>query len=384
MKRINISILTLLALLFMAACDTDRDSNPTLVDATEFVLNEPAFAETLYDLEHSTTLELTCSQPNYGFPVAMKYLVQVSLTGEFNEAVGEDVPATYKTLNTTFTNARMNVDALQVAVAIVELSGLEKEEDFNEQYADPTSIHIRVLASVENGMKPILSNVITLKKVQAYYALAPMDMPEEMYIIGSIVDWDEKKGIDMVPVHSAPGKFWRLVYMPADAEFKLNSAKAWNGSEFGFEGTTLPNADYAGLSNNNGNIKVANAGWYLMVVTTEVVSREYMYTVELLEPVVYLCGDAAGGTWGAGADNKFSVPADADGEFVSPAFTAVPGDGGIRACVVLDGIDWWKTEFMVFDGEVKYRGTGDDQDRVSGAVGQKLYINFTAGTGSIK
>ena len=60
------------------------------------------------------------------------------------------------------------------------------------------------------------------------------------------------------------------------------------------------------------------------------------------------------------------------------------GDGGIRACVSIEGCDWWKTEFMVFNGELKYRATGGDQERVNGTKGQVLSINFTQGTGDIK
>ena len=48
------------------------------------------------------------------------------------------------------------------------------------------------------------------------------------------------------------------------------------------------------------------------------------------------------------------------------------------------GHDWWHTEFMVFDKQLKYRGTGGDQDRVINAVGQKLYINFGTETGELK
>lgn len=104
--------------------------------------------------------------------------------------------------------------------------------------------------------------------------------------------------------------------------------------------------------------------------------------VEFEEPAVYLIGNTAGG-WDAAMENaKFEVPATADGEFVSPAFVAADE---IRAYVSMPQVsDWWRAEFMVFDGKIEYRGNGGDQDRVSGQVGQKLYLNFGAGTGSIK
>lgn len=83
----------------------------------------------------------------------------------------------------------------------------------------------------------------------------------------------------------------------------------------------------------------------------------------------------------------FTVPATADGEFVSPAFAAdcPGGDGdGVRAYVKVPGYDWWKAEFMVFDKRIVYRANGGDQERVAGAVGQKLYLNFGKETGEIK
>ena len=94
-------------------------------------------------------------------------------------------------------------------------------------------------------------------------------------------------------------------------------------------------------------------------------------------------GDANWGELYPGA--MFTVPATADGDFVSPAFLGVPAaDQGVRAYVKVPGHDWWHTEFMVFDKQLKYRGTGGDQERVPGAIGQKLYINFGTETGAIK
>ncbi|WP_163223430.1 SusF/SusE family outer membrane protein [Bacteroides sp. 214] len=387
MKKIHIIMSMVLCLVFITACESDNDSNPTLTDPTEFVLNVPAYASTVYDLKHSKTIELTCTQPNYGFPLAVNYSVQISLTGEFNEASGDDVAATYKTLATMYNSARMDVHALEIATAIVELSGAEDEEDFNAAYADPVKVYVRLNAALTNGMKPILSNIIELPHVQAYYALSPLEMPTDMYIIGSINGWNWNNAYDMVPVYGTQGKFWRVVYLDADAEIKFNSAQDWDGGDFGYANTIFPDKTYAGIEDKDGNIKITNGGWYIVVVTVTEQARKFVYTVDFFEPNVYLCGTASGGTWGVGTTNIFTVPATGDGEFVSPAFTGAPSgdnDDGIRACVVLEGHEWWHTEFMVFDGVIEYRGTGGDQDRVAGSIGEHLYFNFTAGTGSIK
>lgn len=53
-------------------------------------------------------------------------------------------------------------------------------------------------------------------------------------------------------------------------------------------------------------------------------------------------------------------------------------------CVSIEGFDWWKTEFIVFDGVITYRGRGGDQNRVNVSAGQKAYLNFAKGTAEIK
>ena len=125
------------------------------------------------------------------------------------------------------------------------------------------------------------------------------------------------------------------------------------------------------------NLLAKNAGWYLLHVvnTTDRI-------VNVLAPNIYLIGGtAADGKWEVADVNKFTVPTGKDGEFVSPAFGAADE---VRMCVNFGGYDWWKTEFIVLDGKIVYRGSGNDQERVKVAAGQKAYLNFTDGIGSFK
>ena len=79
------------------------------------------------------------------------------------------------------------------------------------------------------------------------------------------------------------------------------------------------------------------------------------------------------------------VPTTADGEFVSPAFAAAASaDNGVRVYCPIEGHDPWHSEFMVFEGKIKYRGTGGDQDRVTAQEKKKLYLNFSTDTGRIE
>jgi hypothetical protein len=219
-----------------------------------------------------------------------------------------------------------------------------------------------------------------------------MVMPENIYLIGNVTNWSWDAATQMIPVHGTEGKFWVIQYLGQvdgnNAEIKFNTAKDWNEKDFGMKNTGIDNASktLAGISGDD-NIAIGRPGWYIIVVTTEISGRDYIYRAQFLEPNVYLCGDVAGGVWGVGAGNLFTVPGislGADADFVSPAFTGNSGEGGVRACVVLSGQDWWHTEFMIFDGKLEYRAKGGDQERVSGSVGQKLYINFTKKTGKIE
>ncbi|HRN17395.1 MAG TPA: SusE domain-containing protein, partial [Xylanibacter oryzae] len=106
MKTINIAsgLMIIASALFFASCDDDRGGNPKLDTdnmPTSFVLNVPAYAENnTYDLANSTSVNFTCSQPDYGgAPLAVNYSVQVSLDKAFT---------TFKQLGTTYTTANMN------------------------------------------------------------------------------------------------------------------------------------------------------------------------------------------------------------------------------------------------------------------------------------
>lgn len=217
--------------------------------------------------------------------------------------------------------------------------------------------------------------LVTLDMVNMTYTVAPV--VGELYMTGSAYDWGGTWN-QFVPVYGSEGAFWGMYYFHAGDEIKFAPQAGWGG-DFGFsDAISQSSVERAELSDAGGNIKVGKAGWYLVYVS--VINGENI--VEFEEPAVYLIGETIGG-WEAGMEAaRFEVPADANGEFVSPAFVAA---AEVRAYVSLPQVsDWWRAEFMVFDGKIEYRGNGGDQDRVSGEAGQKLYLNFGEGTGSIK
>ncbi|MBQ8225713.1 MAG: SusF/SusE family outer membrane protein [Bacteroides sp.] len=145
----------------------------------------------------------------------------------------------------------MEVDAKELAVALVALLGAEDKDDFPTE-AFP--VYIRLKATVTNAPEgnEILSNIITLPKVKSYFALEEMKLPTEMYAIGDFCSWEWEDAPAMVPVHSNPDKFWLMVWGEAGKGMKFNTATSWNGNQFGAtDGVTINGIDYEAAADGN-------------------------------------------------------------------------------------------------------------------------------------
>ena len=163
-----------------------------------------------------------------------------------------------------------------------------------------------------------------------------------------------------------------------NAQIKFNYAKAWNGNELGHGQVTFgdESVTLAAPSDEGGNIKIGNPGWYIVVVTTSLDGRDYKFQVDFLKPEAYIKGQIIGDKWDNLPEFMFEVPdlsLGADADIISPAFT---NDGEIRANIQLPGQEWWLTEFLVFNGLFVPRGTGGEQVRIQWHAGMRLYINL--------
>ena len=405
MKRFYIIASLLIGAVAFSACE-EKLAEPVLNEPTEFVLNNPVLMNQPCDLAKSDYIELVCSQPDYGFTAATTYQVQVSLDGKFENAFdAKKITGDHVSIGLNYTNTRINVSAAEIAIALTQLRSVIltaedpdiSEDEMKAKFPFETPAYVRVTASLsKSGKGEIYSNVVNFKNLNVPYSLPEVFVPKELFIVGQYNGWDWGTAFDFIPAYDnkmdgkgKEGTFWRILYLP-EGGFKVNAAKVWDGGEVGYVKddplfTYKDNANSGLTASDDGNMVVTKAGWYIVVARLAVDGRDIKYTFEINEPNVYLIGSVAGMTdWATLPEWKFTVPADADGEFVSPAFIAdAAADSGVRACVNI-GIDWWKTEFMIFGGKIEYRGTGGDQERVLGNKGQKLYLNFTEGTGSIK
>ena len=208
------------ALLFgiislFASCSDDNDSNPTLIQPTEFTLNTPEYANSTIDLEHSTGLGLTWSQPKYtadNAPINATYEVQVSPTNTFtvstDEAAadesGEKVPD-YAALSNTTEKCNVSASAEEIDKALVKIL------KWTEGNVPATQeVYVRVNAFVQEGtsrLNPVASNSVKLN-VNPYYIELKDATPTMWYLVGNMfgAKWAGNKSIgeDALPMFLKP------------------------------------------------------------------------------------------------------------------------------------------------------------------------------------
>lgn len=387
MKKIfNILLAATFALPLFTACETDNDSNPVLKEPDTFVLNTPAYAaNNVYDLKNAKTVELTCSQPDYGFPAPTTYRVQVSFTSEFQEAT-EDSKANYVEIGTSYTTAKLNVDASELNTTLLDLWTAVNGEEAAFP-TEPISVYVRLKAEVtDSGRGMCLSNVIELPKVLASKNASSLAPPKTMFVIGSMLeDWGVWK--PMVMVSGMDGQFWTMIYFDANSAFKFGTKEK---EYIGMTDNRLSVIDKANAGiEGDDNIEVTNAGWYIVYIKAAVKGDDYVFTMTFYPGEVYLFGVTNGGVWAYDDEWKFTVDT-ASGNFVSPAMTA---SGEVRMCVKTE-VDWWRTEFTLHDGNLFYRENIAVNDgwsvdvgaeySVQGSAGKVMQLDFTAGTGEMK
>ena len=198
-----------------ASCSDDNDSNPTLIQPKEFTLNTPEYINSTIDLEKSTGLELTWSQPKYtadNAPINATYEVQVSPTNSFtvstDEAAadesGEKVPD-YAVLSNTTQKCNISASAEEMDKALVKILKWTEGNVPAEQ-----EMYVRVNAYILEGtshLNPIASNSVMLK-VKPYYIELKDATPTMWYLVGNMfgAKWAGNKSIgeDALPMFLKP------------------------------------------------------------------------------------------------------------------------------------------------------------------------------------
>jgi hypothetical protein len=380
MKKILNILAIVLCLSTAVSCEDFREIVTLNDHPTTFVLNTPAFANNNYDLDNSSVVVLTCSQPDFGFTAPVLYTTQVSLENDF-ETEGK-----YKTFSIASTTARIELPADEFAAFVTSLSGKEESA-----FPITEKVYLRVIARVKNTDATIASNVITLNEVSTRFALPPVEFKDNIFVVGANIGkaWSTWKPV--APVYGIPGEYYTLVYNGGGNDNGLKWGEAegdWRG--FSALKSIVDNAG-AGITQkaDDDNLVFANPGWYVLHFEATVVGQTIEYTLKVETGKAFIIGACANGEWNGGDAAWEMVPND-EGIHVSPAFV---GGGELRAYILVPGLDWWRTEFTLYNGDLYFRNVDIPNNwaeskgsaySVQGADGQKLYANFNFNTGEVK
>ncbi|MDL2241875.1 SusF/SusE family outer membrane protein [Bacteroidales bacterium OttesenSCG-928-L03] len=355
MKKFNLYILIALFIGF-TACENDEERlyvNPidqvagpilTLDGISEIEVNES-------NVDMVPAI-LNWTRSDFGEDVLVEYTLELSSAEDFEEVqaitIGNNVYSKVLTAKTLSDWAINYFDGLDENGAGVQVS-----------------FFLRVVATialenptVTNPPGKLYSNS-TQFTVLPYFV--PPAFPSEMYMIGDEFggwSWDSEAVVTLVPVHSFEGHFWAIRYIEAGKGFKWCAQRAWNGDFFSL-------GEDLGYYTEDGNAFVEESGLYMIYMDME----NGKISVEPAK--VFGMGDCFGG-WNMG-EYPFAI------EDRTMTFTTT-GTGELRMYANSDiapiGGDWWKMEFIFFDGKIAYRGTGNDQERVVVDEGKKVVLDF--------
>lgn len=199
-----------------ASCSDDNDSNPTLIQPSDFVLNTPEYVNSTIDLKQSTGLSLSWSQPKYtadNAPINVTYEIQVSPTNSFTVSADEaaadkdgEKVADYDVLEHTTQVCKTSASAEEIDKALVKVLKLPVDYVPVEQDA-----YIRINAYIQEGdnrLNPIASKNTIHLKVLPYYVDVKDATPIMWYLVGNMfgAKWanDKLVGTDALPMFLKP------------------------------------------------------------------------------------------------------------------------------------------------------------------------------------
>lgn len=287
MKKILKSAIMLMgAAAMLAACADDRDSNPTLPKLDTFQLNTPAYANGLVDLTASDAIQLTWSQPAYGFPAAMNYIVQLSTTGEFTTSVAQAqadesgaTKANYAEIETPYVIPEADIEVSTVARMLQQIEGWTEDAVPAQQ-----KVYARVLSFINGAanVDSLYSNVVAFNVAPYYVELSDAD-PVIWYLIGGTIgdgSWSNTTdgiGTSIQPMFTLVGEEYDKVkgtgkigytgYFTASQGFKLIMVPGegtWKEQIGTTDGALSPVRNDGGSS----NFFVPEDGYYTVIYDT--------------------------------------------------------------------------------------------------------------------
>jgi hypothetical protein len=381
----------------LTACSDDKDSNPQLIQPSGFTLNTPAYVNETVDLETTSELQLSWSQPKYtadNAPLLVTYEIQVSPTNSFNvsteQAAADESGATvadYAALTRTTTKCTYTLLSADLDKALMQIKKWSLAEMPGEQ-----TIFLRINAFIDENstrLSNIISNAIELK-VSPYYIELKDAAPIMWFLVGNnILDgaWSNKPGESSMPMFvqsdfaydkaTGTGEITYLNYFNTDGWKIQPESFDWN---YGFMSSKEANgAVYRdGMSDDYGNIWCEPEGYYLVTVNTA--NNTCTINKQDITPSIYsqICMAGSFNEWG----DTNMTPANKSGENHVWVYTMeVPAGETVQMKFKLAGS--WDTNwgYGSADGEVNTCGKCTNGGKNIGVAEGTWIIAFNDITG---
>ena len=356
------------------SCKDDNDSNPTLIQPTEFTLNTPAYINETVDLAFTKELLLTWSQPKFtadNAPVNATYEIQVSNTNSFSISTAQadadesgSTKADYAVMDRTTQLCSYQLLTEDLDKAMVQLAKWTEKD-----VPEVQKVYVRISAYVlESGMKlkTVNSNAVQIS-TNPYYIELKDAQPIMWYLVGNNFAYDKKTGageISYLNYFTTDG--WKI--QPADFNWAL-------GFMSGGSANTAVFRDGAG---DAGNIWCDPEGYYLVTVNTG--TNECTIVPQDITPDVYdmICITGSFNDW-ADAD---MLPVNKSGENHVWCYTMTVAEGAVEQVKFKIAGSWdvnWG--YGSADGEVNSCGKGTSGGKNIGVPEGTWIIMFNDITG---
>lgn len=282
MKKLSLLLLSVLGFFMFTSCSEDNlgpvvNSNPGSPSITapesgqSYTLSEDQAEDTLMTMEWTN--------PDYGFPSAPKYIIQMDSATQ-----GFDDPMQLVTVNGT---------TYSIMVGQMNSTILGAGLPFGEE----VSLEFRVIASLSDSMEQQISEPITLN----FTAYSICKFCPAIYVPGSYQsasgygsDWTPADAPALSTVNDQD-QYEGYVYMAnPDNQFKFTPERNWS-LDFGDDGGD------GTLEEKSANIALADAGYYKINVDLN------SLTYSALNTTWGLIGDATPGGWNSDTDMTYDL-----------------------------------------------------------------------------
>lgn len=247
---INKMLLALVSLMFITSC---ADREMTIVDTEQSPILLDLSTESLYldeNFPNNNALTLSWDAADYGAPLEVTYVVEVSATSTF-DTVAELGTATKSATNISFTNKQMNEASSAIGLT---------------PYVEQT-MYFRVISYIGSPAGTEQVSEITSLAITPYQA-SPTYEYTDLFLIGDATagGWDNNEtNANLFPLMktTSTSVYTFTGYFKVGG-FKLIEVKGSWDDQYGYAGTDGTLSTDGG----SGNIPVTTAGYYTLSIDT--------------------------------------------------------------------------------------------------------------------